>query len=361
MRPRTTLFLLRLTALVGLGVSAAIYVDYLRPVSALCESGSGCDHVRASPFSHLLGVPVPLIGMAGFALLLGVSLLRHAKGRLPRLLVALGGAAAAIAFLAIQAFYVGAFCKLCVIVDLAAIAAAAFAVTARRVEVGPTDPAKTWIGAMVLWAVVPLAWARALPPPAAPPQITELWKPGVINVIEFADFECPFCRQLHPLLNEVLRAYDGKVHFTRLAMPLASHPHARDAARAYCCAEQLGKGDAMADALFSARDLSPAGCETIAASLGLALPAFRACVASALTEQRIDADIERFRAAKLRGLPTVFVGDTRILGLQSSERLREAFAECDRRSASWLLVCLASVATLFALLLAFDGFRRAGR
>jgi uncharacterized membrane protein len=201
------MLMLRLAALVGLGVSAAMHLDYLRPISALCETGSGCDQVRASPFSHVLGLPVPVIGIAGFSVLMAVSLVRHPKARLATLTAAIGGAAAAVVFLAIQAFSIRAFCKLCVIVDTSAIVAGISALVGRlgAVEIR-SDPVWPWVGAMALWAVVPVALAEALPLPPVPPQISDLWKPGKINVVEFTDFECPYCRQLHPALTDRTRA-----------------------------------------------------------------------------------------------------------------------------------------------------------
>jgi uncharacterized membrane protein/predicted DsbA family dithiol-disulfide isomerase len=367
MRSRISLLLLRIAALVGLAMSAAMHADYLRPVSAFCEAGSGCDQVRASHFSHLLGMPVPVIGIAGFSILIALSLARHPKGRMATLIAALGGAAAAIAFLAIQAFQIHAFCKLCVIVDTAAIVAGVAALVGYRTDVHRSDPAWPWVAAMVLWAVLPLAWARALPPPPVPPQISALWKPDTINVVEFADFECPYCRLLHPLLTEVMGAYAGRVHLTRLNMPLGSHQQARDAARAYCCADSLGKGDSMADALFSANDISQAGCERIAASLGLSLSTFEACVGAAKTDQRIESDIQRFKSSNLRGLPAVFIGRRLLIGMQSIETLRDAFATAAAldgqtgllRALTWLLRCLGAVVTAVALALPVYAFRRA--
>jgi predicted DsbA family dithiol-disulfide isomerase/uncharacterized membrane protein len=366
MRSRIPMLLLRIAALVGLGVSAAMQADYTRPVSALCEAGSGCDQVRASHFSHLFGIAVPVIGMAGFAVLIMLSLVRHPKASIATLIAALGGAAGAGVFLAIQAFKIHAFCKLCVIVDVSAIIAGAAAPVAYRAGANRRDPAWPWMAATALWAFLPLAWAKALPPPEVPAQISALWKPGAINVVEFADFECPYCRLLHPLLAEVMDAYAGRIHFTRLNMPLGSHPRARDAARAYSCADDLGMGDRMADALFAGEDIGPTGCERIAASLGIALETFRACVASASTEQRIESDIRRFREAKLRGLPAVFVGKRLLVGMQRAETLREAFAEAALQDqtgslqtlSSWLLKCLAVLGALLAITLPAYACRR---
>jgi predicted DsbA family dithiol-disulfide isomerase len=125
----------------------------------------------------------------------------------------------------------------------------------------------------------------------------------------------------------------------------------------------------MADALFSANDISQAGCERIAVSLGLSLSTFKACVAAATTDERIESDIRRFKGSNLRGLPAVFVGRRLLIGMQSIETLRDAFATAAAldgktgylRALTWLLRCLGAVATAVALALPVYAFRRAGQ
>src|SRR5437868_353173 len=132
----------------------------------------------------------------------------------------------------------------------------------------------------------------ALRKPAPPPPVTVLETPppiveelkkspkGVITVVDFIDFECPFCRATHKELQPFLAEYKGRVRLVRKHVPLRMHPHATDAAKAGCCGELLGKGEEMADALVAAEptDLTPEGCEKIAEKLGLDVTRFRACV-----------------------------------------------------------------------------------
>jgi protein-disulfide isomerase len=176
----------------------------------------------------------------------------------------------------------------------------------------------------------PGGWALVQPSPPVPREIASLWEPGKINVVEFADFQCPFCRQLHPRMTEVLSEYEGRVHFVRLNMPLPSHSQAWTAARAYCCADDQAKGPAMADALFQSPSLTPEACEKLAASLGLSMSDYRACVTSASTDARIDDQIKRVKSAGLAGLPTVWIGDQVLVGLQPIETLRATFAQAAR-------------------------------
>src|SRR6185295_5203511 len=85
---------------------------------------------------------------------------------------------------------------------------------------------------------------------------------GKVTVVDFVDFECPFCRLTHAELAPAIEARRAKIRVARKHVPLRMHRHALDAAKAGCCGETLGKGDAMADALFSAptEALTPEGC-----------------------------------------------------------------------------------------------------
>lgn len=329
MRSSVALVIFRLAIAVALAVSAALLIDYLRPLPAFCDGEGGCGAVRASTMGRI-GPLMPAVGLGGFASLMALSLMP--EGRLSRLLLpltALGGLAAA-ALLLVQAFVIGAFCQLCVVVDVSAIVATGALLLHARAPLVPTSASPAmerwlWGSASVLSILVPVAIGLVQPSPPVPREILELWKPGKLNVVEMSDFQCPFCRKLHPAMAKVLADYGDKVHVVRLNMPLKSHPQARDAARAYVCADRQGKGETMADALFESRDLTAENCEKLAEQIGLSLPDFRACVADAATEARIEAEIARVRASGFQGLPTVWIGSERLRGFQSEKRLREAF------------------------------------
>jgi predicted DsbA family dithiol-disulfide isomerase/uncharacterized membrane protein len=318
-----------LAILVAVAVSAALLIDYYQPLPAFCDVGSGCYKVRASGFGSILRVPVPLIGLIAFTSLMAISLVKNDAARqLTRVLAWIGGLFGA-GLLAFQGFYLHVFCKLCVAVDLSAIVAAVAAifVSPSADDAPASSPRWLWPVATAFAMVAPGAWAQFQPSPPVPPEIANLWMPGKLNVVEFADFQCPYCRELHPSMSQLLHEYADQVHFVRLNVPLASHPNARNAAKAYCCADEEGKSEQMADALFQSPDLSPEACERIAVSLGLSPATFRACVASPATSARIDQEYQLARSAGLAGLPTVWIGDKGYVGLQSIATLRAAFAE----------------------------------
>jgi predicted DsbA family dithiol-disulfide isomerase len=159
---------------------------------------------------------------------------------------------------------------------------------------------------------------------------------GEVTVIDFVDFECPFCRMTNAALSPILAAHRDHIHLVRKQVPLTRmHEHALDAARASCCGERLGKGDAMADALFSAPvdDLTVDGCAKLAVSLGLDETAFRSCTQDPAVDARIQADSADFKAAEGHGLPTLWVGQRKIEGAQPAEVLERAITKAiDGRS-----------------------------
>jgi predicted DsbA family dithiol-disulfide isomerase len=140
----------------------------------------------------------------------------------------------------------------------------------------------------------------------------------------------------NPDLEATLARFGERVRVVRRQVPLAMHPHARDAARAACCGELLGKGDSMASALFRAPvdDLTRAGCERIAQSLGIAIDPYRACVQDPATDARIEADRSEFKQAGGVGLPTIWVDGQPLVGAQSHELLERAFEDAVARARS---------------------------
>ena len=95
------------------------------------------------------------------------------------------------------------------------------------------------------------------------------YRPGKINVVEFADFECPACRRFSGILKDALASCGDRVHFVRLNKPLDMHPYAPDLARAYVCGQAQKVVEPMADALFATQDMTPAGIDKLAQTLGL--------------------------------------------------------------------------------------------
>lgn len=322
------LALFALSTLAGLIASSILVVDYLRPVPVYCEEGGGCDAIKHTQEAVSFGIPTPVLGVAGF-LLLGFLIL--IRGRFSRLLLVVAASVAG-AFgghlLATQIGY-DVYCKYCLVADFSALALMA-ASTIRLIKHWDWPPgwksraagAATLLGAAALPMI--FGFTRKIPVPDAIKKEMAATPAGTVTVVDFVDWECPFCRRTNIALEPILAANAGRVRVVRRQVPLQMHPHAMDAARAACCGEKLGKGDEMTKALLSTdvENLTPDGCKKLASDLGLQPEAYSACVQDPSTQSKIDADIEEFHAAKGAGLPTIWVNDTPLFGEQTQETLQ---------------------------------------
>jgi uncharacterized membrane protein/protein-disulfide isomerase len=311
-------------AIIGLAASIASLVDYAGASAAFCAE-SGCNTVRESAWAHPLGIPMPVLGIAFYAAALGLGFVD--APRLRRTL-AIAGAAWAVLLIALQALVIGAWCKLCMVADPAALGyalAVLAGATALRFRAGRglavAAAVSAAVGALALWThteppVLPASADRM--DPALPGFVAKAQLAGTPTVVEVVDFECPFCRRMQDRLTQAIAQSGGPVHVVRRMMPLAMHPHATPAALAYCCADAQGKGEAMAKALFAAApdDLTTEGCEQIAASVGCDLERYRRDLPAAAA--RVAQESAQARDAGVEALPTLFIGEARIIGASKS-------------------------------------------
>ena len=355
--------LLRLALLFALAASSALAIDYLSSNPAFCSGTSGCGDVRRSGWGYVGRVPVPALGVVAFAALLSLSLGPPALRRFTAY-AAMLGALVAGALIVVQALVIHAFCWLCLVVDVAAIVAGAagVALVVKRLEGSEaSDPSKeplarwAWGTLGALAVAAPVLWPALRPAADLPAGVRERQVAGKINVVEFVDFECPFCRMFHPTLKKIVKEYGDRVHFVRLDLPLESHARARGAAKAHLCADEQQAGDRMAEALFEAEDLTSEGLVTVAKAVGLDLPRFEHCIAAPRTEQRLVAVENILRdAGMLQGLPTTFVGNAMLVGAQDDVALRDAFERAARGGGGGGIpgyAYLAGVLTLATLLI----------
>ncbi|HUQ07701.1 MAG TPA: thioredoxin domain-containing protein [Kofleriaceae bacterium] len=337
-------FLAIAITLVGLAASAASLADSLAPEPAFCAEG-GCAMVRATAWAKPFGIPMPIFGIAFFATMLGLALADSVVTAHARLVArvrhaaAIASGLAGIGLVGIQAFAIGAFCQLCLVADVSAISLGVVVLaTTGFTRGGPRAwPTLARTPAMAALVIAALAIAAPLvvlddtpPAPPAPPTTAALPEviarervPGRVTIVDFIDFECPYCRALHGRLEAAIarsRQAGVDVRVVRKMVPLAQHPGALPAAIAWCCAEQQGKGDAMAEALIAAptAKLTAAGCEQIAADIGCDMARYRRDAAGADIAARIDRDLADARAAGIKSLPTVYVDAQAFVGAAAS-------------------------------------------
>src|SRR5215510_434550 len=112
-----------------------------------------------------------------------------------------------------------------------------------------------------------------------------------IELVEFSDFQCPYCLRAHPILKQVLSTYGDRIHFVYRNYPLPSHPNARPAAEAAQCAAEQGQFWPYHDRLFGdPGKLSNEDLKQSAVALGLDAGRFNACFASHKYQSKVEAD-----------------------------------------------------------------------
>jgi predicted DsbA family dithiol-disulfide isomerase/uncharacterized membrane protein len=329
----------------ALVASASLLVDYVRTAPVFCGDGGGCGLVKRTVLAYPLGIPMPVFGVVGMLTIALLALVPGRRARIAQAMAGVFGGIVAAGLLAVQAA-MGVICPFCAVVDTAALVLAALSIL--RALKGWDPPASRTpmiasVGVAILSIGVPLGVGFAKKAPPVPiigvPDMVraEIAKtpPGKLTVIDFADYECPFCRATHARLAPLLAENKDRVRLVHKNVPLRMHPHAAEAARAACCGEQLGKGDEISEALFHTEpsELTREGCEKIAQEHGLDITKFRSCVADPATEASIKADTEALRDSepdhRLR-LPTIWVGAHKLQGEQDDASLREAFASASR-------------------------------
>lgn len=131
-----------------------------------------------------------------------------------------------------------------------------------------------------------------------------------VTLIEYSDFECPFCGRFHPSMVQLMNEYEGKVKWVYRHFPLSFHPQATPAANASECASEQGKFWEYADKLIENQSaLSDAKYSEIAVGLGLNKSKFESCYSSKKYQARITADQAGGSTAGITGTPgTIIIG-----------------------------------------------------
>lgn len=130
-----------------------------------------------------------------------------------------------------------------------------------------------------------------------------------VVIVEWADFECPFCRLMYPMLEELAhKRFEGQVKVVYKFYPLSGHPHGDIAARVAIAAGKQGKFWEMHHTLFDNQEkLEQADLEGYAKQLGLDVGKLKADMVSAETVGRIDKDRKQADQLGLDGTPFMFV------------------------------------------------------
>jgi len=129
-----------------------------------------------------------------------------------------------------------------------------------------------------------------------------------VTLVEFADFECPYCALMSPLLEKAWEGHTQELRYVYKFMPLSGHPHGEISARAAIAAMNQGKFWEMHDKLFANRDhLEQTDLDLYAKELGLDLAKFHKDAESQATTDVIAADRKQADALAVQGTPTIYI------------------------------------------------------
>lgn len=153
--------------------------------------------------------------------------------------------------------------------------------------------------------------------------------PGAkIAVVEFSDFECPFCSRAVRTLDQIAEAYGDRVRIVFKHMPLGMHARAPAAHAAAEAAHRQGKFWPMHDKIFAdQRSMGPEKYREYAREIGLDLERFDRDVADAAVKQRIDADAAEAAQLGITGTPAFFVNGRYLKGAVPFEQIKAMLDE----------------------------------
>lgn len=364
-------------ALLGVGLSIELtrihFLTHTDPgYASICAISEriNCNTVALSPFSVLAGLPVSLWGLFGYllmAILSGWGLARRAAPGWPIGLLFSTFVLAALfssTLGAISLLEIDSICLFCLgtylvnglllVLGVVLLArqrlspAAAVVADLRLMAARPWLSAGLGLVALTVVATAELAvpaywrhlpWAELPRLPEGVDQDGHHWigaERPLVTIVEFSDYECPYCRSAHKALRELLGRYRDTVRLVHRHFPLdqGCNPAIkkvihRDACRlafAVECAGEQGRFWEMGDAVFGTQDFTPAGqvdVGRLATELGLDHARFTACLTSAGPRARIGADAAAGHALDIKGTPTFYVGQRPFLGQVPEAYLRD--------------------------------------
>ena len=142
-----------------------------------------------------------------------------------------------------------------------------------------------------------------------------------VTIVEFSDFQCPYCLKVEATLKDLLARYDGKVKLSYRDFPMRTlHPRAQRAAEAAKCAAEQGKFWEFHDALFADQSkLDDAGLQATGKKLGLNEKTFQVCLTSGKVADAIEQDLQDGSKVGVAGTPGFFINGEFVNGAQPED------------------------------------------
>ena len=136
-----------------------------------------------------------------------------------------------------------------------------------------------------------------------------------VTIVEFSDFQCPFCAKAQAVLEQVLETYPNQIKLVYRHFPLERNPQAKLAAEAAECAAQQGKFWEYHDQVFAnAPELSSPKLRALGEALHLDIQAFSSCLDGGKARARVAEDLADGRGARVAGTPTFFINGRMVEG-----------------------------------------------
>lgn len=144
-----------------------------------------------------------------------------------------------------------------------------------------------------------------------------------VHMVEFSDFQCPYCKRSYPIVEQLINEYGQRIHFVYRDFPIPSHAYARKAAEAAECAQEQNAFWQVHNLIFDNQDkVAVVDLKSYAQKLNLDTVRFNICLDSGKYAAEVEADFKDGEAAGVRGTPTFFINGQMIFGSVSLEEMK---------------------------------------
>jgi protein-disulfide isomerase len=144
-----------------------------------------------------------------------------------------------------------------------------------------------------------------------------------VTIVEFADFQCPYCKASQPTLKQVLQTYGTRVRLVFKHLPLDIHADAFVSAQAAFCAGEQDRFWPYHDALFAAAVLSREALHKTAADMGLDLLKFKDCLNGDASRAAVQRDVSEATRLGINSTPTYIVNGRLIRGATDFDEFKD--------------------------------------
>jgi len=320
-----------------------------------------CDVIAASPFAELFaGLPLSSFGTAWYVALFIVSLFilnkdwRREATRAAFVMTSFG-LIWSLAYLAIMAVVIKTFCLLCLVVDAVALGAWICVLSLKPERLKKRSPDfgqwKTMAGTAAAGMLLTILALRGMDTstvksgdiqdmvdivmntPVVAVNAGEEFpsigpKTAPVTIVEFSDFQCPYCRLGAVLMNSLVNRYPGKVRVVFRNFPLdpscnrivqhSMHPYACEAAKLAHCAHKQGKFEPVYESYFENQSkFGPGALLELAGKAGAQTDQLQGCANASETNLAISRDVEEANQLGVKSTPTFFFNGRKIEGLMA--------------------------------------------